>query len=257
MLLARRPAVRDDGDGCGAARPLVRGGGGWATRGRRTCGSPRRACCAAAAAARRAPARGRAEARTAAGAGDATSGVGLAIAESLSESEDLTVDHKVECVDEALRIFEVGGLVTRSLRVNGRLAMSRAFGNAALRHYISVEPSLSGVRRVHEWSGAVAMSGNVWDRFDSAAALQSMGAWAGEYVVVACDGLWDDMNRLSLHACFSRLLASILAWCCPTPGEATATYGRRVLCRLCGALRDVSYSLGSEDNISVAICRLS
>ena len=168
------------------------------------------------------------------------------------DAEELTVDHKVESFCEGMAIFERGGFVSKSLRVNDRLGMTRAFGNHGLSKFICVEPYETGVKQV---TGSHA--GDPWGKFKAAADLLSLSAWAGEYVVVACDGVWDDSDERQILQLMKKNLEWILKWSTPEHDDTPATYGRRILCRICGLIRDNAYTLGSEDNISVTIIRLS
>ena len=77
----------------------------------------------------------------------------------------LTKDHKPDLPEEKARIESLGGRVLSygAPRVEGVLAMSRALGDASLKPYISSEP-----RIVEGYLGR-----------------------ENDYVVLACDGVWD------------------------------------------------------------------
>jgi len=78
----------------------------------------------------------------------------------------ITRDHKASDKDEKKRIEESGGFVTRTNRVNGLLAVSRAFGDHMLKPAVSVKPYQEKVEITKDMP----------------------------YLVIACDGLWDVME---------------------------------------------------------------
>ena len=77
----------------------------------------------------------------------------------------LTVDHKANDPDEAKRVEAMGGFVLRR-RVMGVLSVTRSFGDLELKRYVVARPSTS----------RTVLSDDDDD---------------DEFVVLACDGLWD------------------------------------------------------------------
>lgn len=109
------------------------------------------------------------------------------------EAIALSQDHKPNRPDELKRITEVGGFVTQHggvARVQGVLAVARAFGDLALRPYVTCEPET----RVHKIEPD------------------------DEFLILACDGVWDvfsnqqavDLVRASLQQNQDCKLASKL-----------------------------------------------
>jgi len=78
----------------------------------------------------------------------------------------LTKDHKADDAEEAAMIRKRGGTVGRQARVNGLLAVTRAFGDHLLKPPITVKPR---VKRV---------------------AIEREDA----FLVIACDGVWDVLS---------------------------------------------------------------
>jgi len=80
----------------------------------------------------------------------------------------LTEDHKPDMPGERSRIEAAGGVVIRFgvYRVQGELAMSRALGDAHLKPYVIAEPYI----------------------------VEGCLGKENDYVVVACDGIWDVMD---------------------------------------------------------------
>lgn len=84
----------------------------------------------------------------------------------------LTADHTCASEDERARVERSGGYVSRSgsgvWRVQGSLAVSRAFGDAGLKRWVVAEPAVTRVP------------------------LLNAGC---EFLVIASDGLWDKVGN--------------------------------------------------------------
>jgi len=78
----------------------------------------------------------------------------------------LTKDHKADDPDEAAMIKKRNGYIGRLKRVNGLLAVTRAFGDHLLKPPISVKPHFKSIE----------ITSN------------------DQFVVLACDGVWDVMK---------------------------------------------------------------
>jgi len=115
-------------------------------------------------------------------------------------------DHKPGLLEEEQRIRELGGHVQDG-RVNGKLAVSRALGDFHMRPYVISDPYT-----------------NIIELTDK-----------DEYLIMACDGLWDMIS--DQQACDICMR------------EKAAT-------RASAVLRDFSYMIGSDDNISVVVVKL-
>lgn len=153
----------------------------------------------------------------------------------------LTVEHKPNLPSERARIEALdGGLVTVSqrngiARVQGQLAVSRALGDFHLEPYVTSEPSTVTVD------------------------LTSAEGNGPEYLILACDGVWDvydargaamEVRRSVHHA--QRKVAKMdhrRTRVHKDGGNATMDYAAGVLC-------DRSLNRGSTDNISVIVIDL-
>eukprot|EP01119_Soliformovum_irregulare_P024922 TRINITY_DN9062_c0_g1_i2.p1 TRINITY_DN9062_c0_g1~~TRINITY_DN9062_c0_g1_i2.p1 ORF type:complete len:415 (+),score=113.84 TRINITY_DN9062_c0_g1_i2:99-1343(+) len=127
----------------------------------------------------------------------------------------MSKDHKPDDPEEEKRIVEAGGIVTRIVapklgktisRVNGMLAVSRALGDIFLQPYVSPEPDITQFR----------ITGS-----------------RDEFVILACDGLWDVMS--DEEAC--QIASSEIH----DPETAASK------------LRDAAFKKSSTDNISVVV----
>eukprot|EP00947_MAST-08B_sp_MAST-8B-sp1_P003950 g3950.t1 len=123
----------------------------------------------------------------------------------------LSDDHKPERKDEQARIAGLGGQVLyddidKIWRVDGMLAISRAVGDYYLKPYVTGEPELKTVAR----------------------------APADRFVVLASDGLWDEV----------------------TAEEVGATLLKEHALAAAPALVRLAYDRGSEDNISIVVVPL-
>lgn len=110
----------------------------------------------------------------------------------------LTSDHRPTRADEHSRILEAGGWVAND-RVNGVLAVSRAFGNLEFKNYGTGKPSiLTAGAEVTEWDCTNE----------------------DEFFVIACDGLWDVFtpqevinfirSRIAKHKDVERVTAELV-----------------------------------------------
>jgi protein phosphatase 1L len=129
----------------------------------------------------------------------------------------VSLDHKPELPQETSRIKSLGGTVTTTTnsaghstsRVNGMLAVSRALGDTILHPYVSSEPDIHGPLNISSNSKS-------------------------QFMVLACDGVWDVIS--------DEEAVSIVA---PIPDIELASK----------RLRDEAFQRGSTDNISVMVIR--
>lgn len=127
------------------------------------------------------------------------------------EAVRVSVDHKNLSEDEYLRIAGAGGYVTENGRLQGVLAMSRALGDVTLKPLVSDVPHYS--------------------RVDVAP--------GDEFVIFACDGVWDEVS--------DDVAVGIVR-------DALEEFGGDVD-KACIKLRDWAFMAGSGDNISVIIIK--
>jgi Leucine-rich repeat (LRR) protein/serine/threonine protein phosphatase PrpC len=122
----------------------------------------------------------------------------------------LTVDHKPESLQERERIRRANGFVTEARRVNGLLALTRSLGDAALQPAVTHEPDVTHFNLRPE----------------------------DEYLILACDGLWDVVNNDEVP----RII-----------GEERPLDPARAAIRL----RDHAILMGSSDNVSALVVSLA
>jgi serine/threonine protein phosphatase PrpC len=130
----------------------------------------------------------------------------------------LSRDHKPENPEEKQRIEQNGGHVQHN-RVNGMLAVSRAFGDFELKLYgqplVSVLPEF--VTHIRDY-------------------------YQDEMIIIACDGLWDVFsNEEAIHEVRQMI------W---DEGETDITL-------VAEEMLDLSLEKGSKDNVSAIIIKLS
>jgi len=97
-------------------------------------------------------------------------------------------------------------------RVNGILGVSRAFGDFELEKYITCEPDVFKI---------------------------TMDEFQNNYIVVACDGLWDVVED-------SVVIKLVSEWFEEHVDDVEGA---------CKKLRDLAFSNGSTDNISVVVVK--
>lgn len=118
----------------------------------------------------------------------------------------LTVDHRPNDPDEETRIKETGGMVVNQ-RVNGMLAVTRAIGDSFLEPFVTADPYTTCL---------------------------DLNEKTDEFIVVACDGVWDFVS--DMDAC--KIVQQE-----DDPRVASVK------------LRDFAYNKGSTDNISAIVLR--
>ena len=130
-----------------------------------------------------------------------------------------TVDHKPYDAPEKARIVNAGGCVQQD-RVNGVLAVSRAFGDFEYKRNIDLYP--------HEQQVTVMPVVDVIPRHDD----DSM-------IVLACDGIWDAISNENLckYLCYKMLCGLSFS-------------------EICTGTLDMCLQLGSKDNMSLAVVKV-
>ena len=93
----------------------------------------------------------------------ANAGDSRAVMSKHGEAVALSHDHKPDNPDETARILANGGYVQHN-RVNGVLAVSRAFGDFELKPYVSCLPDFQ---------------------------IQQRNPGVNDFIIIACDGMWD------------------------------------------------------------------
>mmetsp|Transcript_39748 Transcript_39748/g.63771 ORF Transcript_39748/g.63771 Transcript_39748/m.63771 type:complete len:540 (-) Transcript_39748:116-1735(-) len=137
---------------------------------------------------------------------------------SSGECQELTIDHKPTRDIEQLRIVKAGGYVFKD-RVNGDLAVSRAFGD--LRHKKNKE------KRLTEQSVVATPE------------VSSFLAKHGDFLVLACDGVFERLTPQQVGAFVHDESRSTLG-----PGKPDLIAARLI---------DYSLYRGSKDNMSCLI----
>jgi serine/threonine protein phosphatase PrpC len=135
-------------------------------------------------------------------------------------------DHKATDPTEAKRVIEAGGTIF-NVRVNGMLAISRAFGDHQMK-----APALPN-----------DVVSNVPDITSTELTDQDM------FVIVACDGLWDvveDQESVNLVLEGIRELMTLL----PSTEEANSTHRRSMGEVLARMLVEEALARGTSDNVS-------
>lgn len=137
-------------------------------------------------------------------------------------------DHKATDPEEMRRVVEAGGAIVNE-RVNGMLAISRAFGDFQLKmprlqsDVVSYMPDITSTELTDQ----------------------------DTFVVVACDGVWDvisDQDAVNLINEAMHLLPSMLP-----DGPGTYAVSAMVLARV---LVEEALARGSSDNISALLVRI-
>jgi serine/threonine protein phosphatase PrpC len=144
----------------------------------------------------------------------ANTGDSRAVLCSAQVAISLSEDHKPDRPDEKKRIEDLGGTIVfwGVWRVNSCLALSRALGDKSLAPYIIPDPEIT----------------------------QRTLTPQDEFLIIACDGVWDVLNNQQAVDVVTNALKSK-----PNDFDNAAA-----------GLRDAAYTAGSADNISVMIVDL-
>lgn len=138
----------------------------------------------------------------------------------------ITTDHKPDHPSERTRILRVGGTVEQVMgvsRVNGELAVSRAFGDAQYKQVGDPETSDHPVSAVPE--------------------IVNLECDSADFVMLVCDGISEgDFPNREVVALVAECLRN--GGPCPDPGEAAAAVCRKAL------------KAGSKDNLSCMVVLL-
>lgn len=135
-------------------------------------------------------------------------------------------DHKSHSLDEKKRIMALHGFVTEERRVNGVLALSRALGDVAYQPHVTVRKKGFEIGFFKKRFFLSQYRPDVLE-MDINEAI--------EYIILACDGLWDVMSNEEVIDIVKQV---------GSPAAAAIT------------IRDMAYQLGSSDNISVIVISL-
>lgn len=130
------------------------------------------------------------------------------------ELVELSEDHKPDSPEEKARIEKAGGTVTLG-RVAGNLSVARAFGDFPYKqenhHFIIVDPDVTS----HQMTPDI------------------------NFIVLACDGLFEEMSPQEIHDFISMRLATNVP-----------------LGDICKLLVDECLDLGTQDNVSIIIIKV-
>ena len=138
----------------------------------------------------------------------------------------LTKDHKPDDAEEAAMIRKRGGTIGRMKRVNGLLAVSRAFGDHLLKPPITVKPT--------------TLSMNIGDD--------------DYFIVMACDGVWDVLTDDEvIHYVYMQVLKKTKQ---ETFKSVSKEHLQKCLHQICLDIVKNALDRRSQDNISCMIIAL-
>ncbi len=112
----------------------------------------------------------------------------------IPKSHRLTFDHKSDDGDEIKRIEDAGGFLLRN-RVLGIMAVARSLGDQGMKEYVIGKPFVNTIEIDLDVAlAAKSNDTNIYDnnimQCDTFSDLCS-SAFRSEFVIVACDGVWD------------------------------------------------------------------
>jgi len=160
----------------------------------------------------------------------------------------LSFDHKPLNEEEESRIRDLhGGNVifhanSNTARLNGSIAVSRSLGDFYMKPYLSDEAFINHY--------------SLHTRDSKSHALD-------EFIIMGCDGLWDEVSDQFAVEIVSNLIEEFVAKNssssdvdCNLDGKCCNSM-EEVVSRAAHKLRDYAFLLGSEDNISVIVIYLA
>jgi protein phosphatase 1B len=157
-----------------------------------------------------------------------------------STCTQLSVDHKPNLETESKRIYNAGHFVTSQTgivnhkeitvhRVDGRLAMSRAFGDWESKAWtpeLTTPPANFAVTPVPE--------------------IKAHPLTSGDYVLQACDGIWDVLDNTEVH---ERVVSALQQ----RVSEISGAEQQTILNELAREIVSIALARGSQDNCTVVI----
>jgi protein phosphatase 1L len=161
----------------------------------------------------------------------------------------LTADHTPYDAVESAAVVARGGTVVNDgvlLRVNGRLAVTRSFGDAALRDVLSAHPDIIvlQVRGRHRFDGGTTVATAAGSHCDAYyGASGTGGGLVPLFLIVASDGLWDVVSNGEAVELVCEHLMSYRTPHAGLPHEAWHEAAKM--------LAFEAYLRGSRDNIGV------
>jgi serine/threonine protein phosphatase PrpC len=169
--------------------------------------------------------------------GDARAVLSCTGTTSSQKAYRLTHDHRADDPEEIARIEAAGGFVARS-RVLGILAVARSMGDHGMKEFVIGKP-FSSVTKV------------AIDYVDSS---QGSPCISSEFVILACDGLWDVMDDqeavdLVRKSVFGSTDPTKLLNLSPTDVQAR----KEKMEKAAQILVDTAMQNGSTDNITAVV----
>mmetsp|Transcript_69961 Transcript_69961/g.111271 ORF Transcript_69961/g.111271 Transcript_69961/m.111271 type:complete len:447 (+) Transcript_69961:195-1535(+) len=138
----------------------------------------------------------------------------------------LTKDHKADDAEEAAMIRKRGGTIGRLKRVNGLLAVTRAFGDHLLKPPITVKPTIVDMQLTDD----------------------------DHFIVLACDGVWDVLqDEEVVHYVYTQILKKSNQ---KSYQDCTQQHLQKCLHQICLDIVKNALDRRSQDNISCMIIAL-
>ena len=106
----------------------------------------------------------------------------------------LSKDHKASDPSEVQMIRKRGGFINRVGRVNGLLAVSRAFGDHLLKPPVSVKPHCASIALLKAARNTDTNDSKMGDSKKKWKRNKKQKPNSDYFVILACDGLWDVMS---------------------------------------------------------------
>mmetsp|Transcript_19386 Transcript_19386/g.40281 ORF Transcript_19386/g.40281 Transcript_19386/m.40281 type:complete len:390 (+) Transcript_19386:88-1257(+) len=160
----------------------------------------------------------------------------------------ITHDHKSTDADEIERIEKAGGVMIRG-RVLGVLAVARSLGDHGLKEFVIGRPYLSStviqIEKERDKSESRVMNECSIERRRGLNSSECSPLTDGDFLIVACDGLWDVMEDHEAVNLVRKFTAE-------NPSRSKKCSKQEVA----SFLIEEALRRGSTDNITVVVCWL-
>lgn len=152
---------------------------------------------------------------------------------------DLTKDRKASDPEEIARIYKHGGSIINN-RVLGTLAVTRAFGDKEIKSMKANSFAENGSRNESPYNNVLIV--------DPEVTICNIAPSIDEFIIIACDGLWDVMSSQEAVTMVQSLIKNLGLETIQNPSTLSTS-----LSKISDQVVQHAINIGSLDNVTVMI----